>query len=134
MGAGRGFRMAGPAPGIHVPGAMGVWGSGVLVMAAMATAPAPPLLPVPILPPGAPALEAERPAEEVPAPGTLIHPLRIELDAPIGGWSLSRLEILLDGELLAQRPLTSPAFPAEAEEAWSGPVAGGEHVLTVVLV
>jgi hypothetical protein len=111
---------------------MGVSGSGAMVILMIAAQSGVPL--------GDPGSAPEKP----PAAGTLLHPLRIELDQAPPGWRLARLEVRLDGTLLAEQslepqpatedPLATSPEAAGVREIWSGEVPAGEHELTAVVV
>ena len=121
---------------------MWVTGSGALLALMMAGPAAGPVMPIPAPAAGGAVLStAQVTPEPAPAPGTLLQPLQIDIEERRPGWRVARLEVLLDGVLLAERNLTAtePTPTAERstsgeEEAWSGPVAAGDHLLEAVLV
>jgi hypothetical protein len=69
-------------------------------------------------------------AGDTPEPGALLHPLRLELDRVTPGWRIARLEVLLDGAVIASRDPEA----AVGDDGWSGTVAAGAHVLTATLL
>jgi hypothetical protein len=77
-------------------------------------------------------------AEGAPEPGALLHPLRIELDQVTPGWRIARLEVRLDGAVIAARDAgagqAADPLPQPIGGAWSGSVASGSHVLMAVLL
>lgn len=72
-------------------------------------------------------------AADSPPPGTLLHPVHLQLDRAEPGWQVERLEVRLDGTLLAERGGDHKGRTA-LEETWTGEVSDGDHVLSAVLL